>query len=88
VETLVNGADFQISFIPPDYDLDIGIADFEGDAMRRLYESAADRARREQAWSLIQAPSDAEGLGPLIDPAWAIDALEARPEYREGAASR
>jgi hypothetical protein len=79
VLALIAGADFHISYIPPDFDLSDNSLRFDTEEMKRLFELGRSRAQRGEAWSTQRAPTTLEELAPLIDPRRSVDRLEARP---------
>lgn len=84
VLALRGGADFHISFIPPDFELSENPLEFDPEEMRRLFELGEGRSRRGEAWGVQPAPRSQQELLELIDPRKTIDQLEARPWLEEG----
>lgn len=83
VLTLSRGADFHLSFIPPEYPLGVDPLNFDPMEMAALYEFGYQRALAGDAWDTQVAPTTLEELKELIDPSQSIDKLEARPWLRK-----
>ncbi len=83
VTALGSGADFHISFIPPEFDLSPNPLEFDPDEMQRLFELGYGRVLRGEAWETQMAPASQEEFLELIDPRQSIDRLEERPWLRD-----
>jgi hypothetical protein len=83
VMALGSGADFHISFIPPEFELSPDPLEFDPDEMQRLFELGYGRVLRGEAWETQKAPASQEEFLELIDPRQAIDRLEERPWLRD-----
>ncbi len=83
VMALGSGADFHISFIPPEFDLSPNPLEFDPGEMQRLFELGYGRVLRGEAWETQKAPASQEEFLELIDPRQSIDRLEERPWLRD-----
>lgn len=79
VITLAHGADFNLAFIPREFELSDNSLRFDQDEMERLYQLGYQRARSGQAWLTQKAPGTLEELGRLLAPRESVDKLESRP---------
>jgi len=79
VITLAHRADFNLAFIPTDFELSDNSLLFDHDEMERLYQLGHQKAVSGQAWLTQKAPATLEELGRLLQPRLSIDKLEARP---------
>ena len=79
VITLAHRADFNLAFIPTDFELSDNSLLFDHDEMERLYQIGHQRAVSGQAWLTQKAPGTLEELGRLLQPRQSIDKLENRP---------
>jgi hypothetical protein len=83
VIALSGGADFHISYIPPEFELSRNPLEFDPDEMKRLFDLGYGKAIRGEAWETQMAPASQAELLKLIDPHTSIDRLEERPWLRD-----
>jgi predicted acylesterase/phospholipase RssA len=79
VTALSSRADFNIAFIPPEFELSDNSLHFDNDEMERLYQLGVQRAKSGQAWLNQKAPDSLEELRRLVNPRNALERLETRP---------
>jgi predicted acylesterase/phospholipase RssA len=79
VISLSHRADFNLAFIPADFDLSDNSLRFDHDEMERLYQLGHQKAVSGQAWRTQKAPATAEELRRLLEPRESVDKLENRP---------
>ena len=79
VISLSHRADFNLAFIPKDFDLSDNSLRFDHDEMERLYQLGHENAVSGQAWRTQKAPATAEELRRLLEPRESVDKLENRP---------
>jgi len=79
VLALTHRADFNIAFIPQEFELSENSLLFDRDEMERLYQLGFQRASSGQAWLRQKAPGSQEELARLLDPQQSVDRLETRP---------
>jgi len=74
VLAMVDGADFHLSYIPPDYEFTSGPLTFDPEEQTALYELGYRQALDGTAWATQYAPTNTEELIRLIaDPASKFD---------------
>jgi predicted acylesterase/phospholipase RssA len=83
VTALSNGADFNIAFIPPEFDLSDNSLLFDNAEMELLYQLGYQQARSGEAWLTQKAPGTVEELARLIHPRETIDRLEAGQRVKD-----
>jgi hypothetical protein len=83
VLALGTGADFHLSFIPPEFELSPDPLHFDPEEMQRLFDLGYERAIGREAWQSQEAPATREEFLALIDPRQKIDRLEKRPWLRD-----
>jgi hypothetical protein len=77
VLAMAHGADFHISFVPPDYTFITGSLDFDPVEQTTLFELGYQQALDGKAWATQPAPSsDEELLKLIVDPAAMFDSRE------------
>jgi len=77
VLAMAHGADFHLSFVPPDYEFSTGSLNFDPVDGTALFELGYQQALDGTAWATQRAPSSSEELLKLIvDPASAFDRHE------------
>jgi hypothetical protein len=76
VTTLSNGADFNIAFIPPEFDLSDNSLLFDNVEMEKLYQLGYQGAKEGKAWGTQKAPATVEELARLVNPRETLDRLE------------
>ena len=70
VISMVDGADFHVSYIPSDFEFTSGSLAFDPDEQARLFDLGYQQAVAGTAWATQLAPRDTEELMQLImDPA-------------------
>lgn len=70
VVSMVDGADFHVSFVPPDFNFTSGSLTFDPEEQSRLFELGYRQAIEGTAWATQLAPSSTEALLKLVmDPA-------------------
>lgn len=83
VTALSNGADFNIAFIPPGFDLSDNSLLFDNAEMEQLYQLGYQQALSGQAWFTQKAPGTIEELARVINPRDTIDRLEAGQRVKD-----
>jgi hypothetical protein len=74
---MAHGADFHVSFVPPDYTFFTGSLDFDPQEQATLFELGYQQALDGTAWATQSAPSsDEELLKLIVDPASMFDSRE------------
>ena len=77
VLAMAHGADFHISFVPPDYTFSTGSLNFDPREQTSLFELGYQQALEGTAWATQRAPgSDEELLKRIVDPASKFDSGE------------
>jgi pimeloyl-ACP methyl ester carboxylesterase len=76
VTTKSNGADFNIAYIPREFDLSDNSLLFDNVEMEKLYQLGYQGARSGTAWFTQKAPTTLEELARVIDPRDTMDRLE------------
>lgn len=83
VTALSNGADFNIAFIPPEFELSDNSLLFDNAEMEQLYQLGYQQARSGEAWLTQRAPGTVEELARFINPRETIDRLEAGQRVKD-----
>jgi hypothetical protein len=74
VLAMVHGADFHVSFVPPDYELTSGSLTFDPEEQNTLFEFGYQQALDGTAWATQRAPTSTEELIQIIvEPASSFD---------------
>ncbi len=77
VLAMAHGADFHLSFVPPDYEFSTGSLNFDPVEGTGLFELGYQQALDGTAWATQGAPrSNEELLKLIVDPASAFDGHE------------
>jgi hypothetical protein len=85
VVSMVDGADFHVSFVPPDFEFTSGSLTFDPEEQSRLFELGYRQAIEGTAWATQLAPSSTEELLKLVvDPASRFGNQEPPPWLRRG----
>ncbi len=82
VTSLIYGAEFNMAFVPPSFDLSRDSLLCGTDEMKLLYQLGYEESLAETAWHTQTDPADPQELLELLDPMTSIDELEARPDLR------
>ena len=74
VLSMVHGADFHLSFVPPDYELTSGSLTFDPEEQSALFEFGYQQALDGTAWFTQRAPTSTEELiQNIVEPASSFD---------------
>ena len=74
VLSMVHGADFHLSFVPPDYEFTSGALTFDPEEQAVLFELGYQQALDGTAWATQYAPTSTEELiQRIVDPASSFD---------------
>jgi hypothetical protein len=85
VVSMVDSADFHVSFVPPDFEFTSGSLTFDPEEQSRLFELGYRQAIEGTAWATQLAPSSTEELLKLVvDPASRFGNQEPPPWLRRG----
>ncbi len=77
VLAMVHGADFHVSFVPPDYELTSGSLTFDPEEQNTLFEFGYQQALDGTAWATQRAPTSTEELiQNIVEPASIFDRNE------------
>ena len=77
VLAMVHGADFHLSFVPPDYEFTSGSLTFDPVEQAALFEFGYQQALDGSAWATVRAPtSKEEMIQRIVDPATSFDRNE------------
>jgi hypothetical protein len=77
VVSMVDGADFHVSFVPPDFEFTSGSLTFDPEEQSRLFELGYRQAIEGTAWATQLAPTSNEEILKLVmDPASRFDNAE------------
>ncbi len=71
---MVHGADFHLSFVPPDYEFTSGSLTFDPVEQATLFEFGYQQALDGSAWATVRAPtSNEELIQRIVDPTSSFD---------------
>jgi len=74
---MVHGADFHLSFVPPDFELSSGSLTFDPVEQTGLFERGYQQALDGSAWATQHAPTSTEELiQNIVNPASSFDGNE------------
>jgi len=77
VMAMVHGADFHVSFVPPDYELPSGSLSFDPKEQNALFEFGYQQSLDGTAWATQRAPTSTEELiRNIVEPASSFDRNE------------
>jgi hypothetical protein len=80
VLSMVHGADFHLSFVPPDYEFTTGSLTFDPQEQTALYELGYQQSLSGTAWATQLAPTSTEELiQNIVEPASSFDRNELPP---------
>ena len=69
VQAMVHGADFHLSFVPPDYEFTSGSLTFDPEEQAELFDFGYQQALDGTAWATQPAPtSDEELIQRIVEP--------------------
>jgi hypothetical protein len=80
VQAMIHGVNFNIAFVPTEFDLPESSLEFDQKIMQQLFNLGHDMAIQGTAWQRQEAPEDPAERLRRIDPMEAIDPFDSKPK--------